>query len=86
MKPRTGRWIGILALAIGGIMFAFGRYADSGLTWAGVLGLIIAIAGFVVYIMFWVCPSCGGFLARRALFVEYCHRCGASIDQSRFKG
>ena len=86
MKPNTGRWIGIGILAIGFILTMIGL--DSRVLPVLVLGVIILFGGGIFSLIYWVCPSCASVLpsrGRTAWFVEYCHRCGESIDKPRFR-
>jgi len=87
MKPIQGKWLGIGIVVLGLILY-FSGLSDEGerltLAWFGGVGLLVVIVGFIVYFVYWVCPSCGKMLPGRAWFVEYCHRCGDSIDKPRF--
>jgi len=88
MTPITGKCIGIGIIIFGFILFYSGL-VDEGtrltISWVGGVGIIAIIGGFIFYAVYWMCPSCGRFLPTRTWFVEYCHRCGESIDKPRFK-
>jgi len=87
MSPMAGKWMGIGIFVLGFLLSLAGYASESaGLSTVLLLiGIPGAIGGMVVSIVFWMCPYCNSFLPGRAWFVEYCHRCGESIDTPRFK-
>ena len=91
MKPISGKFRGFAIMMIGGaIAWFFNAVAQErnalnlGLLVLIVIGSIIFVIGFLISIIYWMCPSCGRFLPYGTWRITYCPHCAKEIDKPRF--
>lgn len=78
MEPHTSQYVSN-ALAVAGILVMLLGQGVENIVVA-VLGLVLIVAGVVVQLIFWRCPSCGRYLGRPHFgSMNYCPHCGAPL-------
>ncbi len=77
MRPFAARCIQIGAIVLMFILSFCGAFAGPNYVLMGI-GLVIGIAGVIIWVIFGRCPKCGEHLGRN--LSEYCPHCGEKIE------
>jgi membrane protease YdiL (CAAX protease family) len=80
MKKITYRNVLAIVFAVFAVMLAIiGLALYLNLPLLYILGMALFIAGAIMHIHYWRCPSCNAFLGRRVTIPEYCAECGKKL-------
>ena len=78
LTPKMVNRICWILWAVGALVAFLGTVGEPDSTALCVIGILLMLGGCVFRVVFFRCPSCGACLDRG--MPEYCHHCGAKID------
>ncbi|MBQ4564130.1 MAG: hypothetical protein IJA58_06595 [Lachnospiraceae bacterium] len=80
MSPKKSQLVMIILSMIGLVLVLFATGGQSVNTVLMVIGFCFVMAGLIINLIFWKCPSCGRHLPKGPIDMTYCPYCGESID------